>query len=327
MELIDRYVQAVGRHIWNKQRADIEQELKSILLDMLDERRQGQEATRDEIVSLLKEYGTPAQVAATYNENNYVVGPELFELYIMVLKIVALAVGIGLTVAYGVDLIAHSDQVRQIWPVLAIIPQFASAMIYAVGIVTLIFFMLQYFLKKEDLKEMHPEEEWDPEKLPQKIMDKDRVSLPGLITSCVFILIALAIFNLGDFSTGILHRGEVDIFLLVNPDAIDRYLPYWNGLWVATLILNLLLIFHRAWSWPSRLLQMAIWVFSIGVLALMIAGPEMVSAAQFNTLEMDEAAAATLSGLLGKILDMAFLVGIIGTVADMIKSIYKALKQ
>lgn len=327
MELIDRYVQAVGRRIWNKQRADIEKELKSILLDMLEERKQGQEATREEVISLLKEYGTPAQVAATYNEHNYVVGPELFELYIMVLKIVALAVGIGLTIAYVVDLVANSDQISRIWPVLAIIPQVVSAMIYVFGMVTLIFFILQFALKKEDLKEMHPEEEWNPESLPEKIGDKDRVSLPGLIVGCVFILFALLIFNMGDFNTGILHRGNVDIFLMVNPDAITRYLPYWNVLWVATLILNIMLIFKRTWSVPARIYKMLIWGCRIGVLAIMIVGPEMVSLAQFKALEIDEATAKSLVSLLGKMFDILFIAGIIGTVIDIIRSIYNILKK
>jgi hypothetical protein len=67
MNLIDRYITEVGKHLPRKNRADIEAEIRSTLEDMLEERTQG-EGPADEaaIMNLLKEYGSPREVAATY---------------------------------------------------------------------------------------------------------------------------------------------------------------------------------------------------------------------------------------------------------------------
>ena len=67
MNLIDKYVVEVGKHLPRKNRADIEAEIRSTLEDMLDERTQAtgpaDEAT---ILQVLKEYGAPREVAAKY---------------------------------------------------------------------------------------------------------------------------------------------------------------------------------------------------------------------------------------------------------------------
>jgi len=47
MELIDRYVQEVGRHLPRKNRTDIQAELQSTLVDTLEARVEG-EPSRDD---------------------------------------------------------------------------------------------------------------------------------------------------------------------------------------------------------------------------------------------------------------------------------------
>ncbi len=58
MSLIDRYVYEVGRHLPRNNRSDIQAELRSSLIDALEDRA-GHEPTEDEIVELLKEFGPP----------------------------------------------------------------------------------------------------------------------------------------------------------------------------------------------------------------------------------------------------------------------------
>ena len=63
MELIERYVYEVGRHLPRKQRADIQVELKSTLVDTLEDRVEG-EPSQDDEIQLLKEFGPPRKVAS-----------------------------------------------------------------------------------------------------------------------------------------------------------------------------------------------------------------------------------------------------------------------
>ena len=84
MDLIERYVYEVGRQLPRKQRADIQVELKSTLVDTLEDRVEGEPSQEDEI-KLLKEFGPPRKVAASYwPQGQYLIGPNLFPLFRMV---------------------------------------------------------------------------------------------------------------------------------------------------------------------------------------------------------------------------------------------------
>ena len=91
MNLIDRYVTEVGKHLpLVKGRKDIEKELRSTLEDMLEDRAQKAGRASDETmeIELLKEYGSPQKVATTYNPQPYLIGPRMYPIFLMVLKIV-----------------------------------------------------------------------------------------------------------------------------------------------------------------------------------------------------------------------------------------------
>ena len=60
MNLIDKYIAEVGKHLPRKGRADIEAEIRSTLEDMLEERNQTSPENEAAVIALLKEYGAPA---------------------------------------------------------------------------------------------------------------------------------------------------------------------------------------------------------------------------------------------------------------------------
>jgi hypothetical protein len=64
-EMIDRYVHEVGQHLPGKARADIKMELRSLLLDMLDEQSDGQ-PTPKMAAAMLRDFGHPEEIAAQY---------------------------------------------------------------------------------------------------------------------------------------------------------------------------------------------------------------------------------------------------------------------
>ena len=68
MNLIDRYITEVGKHLPRKNRQDIQRELRSTLEDMLADRSEasGQPVDEAMTIALLKEYGSPQKVAASY---------------------------------------------------------------------------------------------------------------------------------------------------------------------------------------------------------------------------------------------------------------------
>ena len=104
MNLIERYVSEIGKHLPRKSRADIETEIRSTLEDMLEERsaKAGRPVDDEMVKELLKEYGAPDQVAATYLPEQYLIGPKLFPIFWLVLKIVGIVLTVLAIVGFGV---------------------------------------------------------------------------------------------------------------------------------------------------------------------------------------------------------------------------------
>ncbi|MBS0334200.1 MAG: hypothetical protein JSS35_15635 [Proteobacteria bacterium] len=80
MDLIERYLAAIGRHLPARQAADIEGELREELLSRREEREAalGRPLTRQDVEALLLEFGHPLVVAARYRQPQYLIGPEVY---------------------------------------------------------------------------------------------------------------------------------------------------------------------------------------------------------------------------------------------------------
>jgi len=103
MSLIDRYIAEVGRHLPEKDRGDIEAEIRSTLEDGIEERGGANEAN---IKSVLQEFGDPALLAEKYSSSKrYLIGPLWYDGYIETLKrVLGTALPIFLVVTFLVDL-------------------------------------------------------------------------------------------------------------------------------------------------------------------------------------------------------------------------------
>lgn len=91
MNLIDRYIAAVGRHLPEKDRSDIEAEIRSMIEDMLDERRERshhvKSADEKVVTETLEQLGDPRLLAFKYAPpRRYLIAPEWYEGYIKVLQ-------------------------------------------------------------------------------------------------------------------------------------------------------------------------------------------------------------------------------------------------
>jgi hypothetical protein len=84
-DLVERYVHQVGRYLPPDERAEIEAELRSQILDQLDD-RYGESASDEEAAALLLEMGYPRHIAASYNRDQYLVGPQLYPILMGVLR-------------------------------------------------------------------------------------------------------------------------------------------------------------------------------------------------------------------------------------------------
>jgi hypothetical protein len=84
-DLVERYIHEVGRYLPQKERADIQAELRSQIQDQLEDRFGGA-ASEADVAAVLTELGDPRRMAASYGSAQYLVGPALYPAMMLVLR-------------------------------------------------------------------------------------------------------------------------------------------------------------------------------------------------------------------------------------------------
>lgn len=84
MKLIDRYIYIATRHLNEKERIELEEEIRETINDMLPD-----DYTDEDVSKVLYKLGNPTLLAEKYQEKpKYLIGPYLYNNYIYVLKLV-----------------------------------------------------------------------------------------------------------------------------------------------------------------------------------------------------------------------------------------------
>ncbi|HEY4357931.1 MAG TPA: hypothetical protein VGN16_19420 [Acidobacteriaceae bacterium] len=95
MELLERYLHAIGRYLPDETRSDVLDELRSELLEQMDARAEelNRPLTEDEVAMILRAYGKPEVVALRYLPQRSLIGPTVFPFYSMtVVRVVPLVI-------------------------------------------------------------------------------------------------------------------------------------------------------------------------------------------------------------------------------------------
>src|SRR5689334_2913428 len=92
MELVERYLHAVKWWLPNAQKQDIVAELSEEIRSQIEDREAelGRPLNNLEVESILKGWGSPILVAERYLPQQHLIGPALFPIYRLVLKMAAL---------------------------------------------------------------------------------------------------------------------------------------------------------------------------------------------------------------------------------------------
>ena len=187
MDLIERYLSAVRMLLPAGQRDDIAAELRDVLMNRREEKAAelGRPLTRPEDEALLKDFGNPLAVAARYGRQQYLIGPELYPVYLLVLKIV-LAVIAGSALITGVvnGVLAHGDPGPAIVAALGVAWTGSFA---AVGSVTVVFAILERSNVRRKFLD-----NWNPRDLPRLPPRRRRATwvdhVAGIVVNIIFIL-------------------------------------------------------------------------------------------------------------------------------------------
>jgi len=278
MNLIDKYIAEVGKHLPRRQRADIEAEIRSTLMDMLEERKQAETASEAEVVALLKEYGEPRKVAESYVGPRYLIGPKLYPLFELVTKIVltvifaialaGLALSLSRSSLMGLEFLQRVGESAL---------NLLGSLIAIFGNIVLVFAILERTLSAKDMED--ESEEWDPAKLESE-PDPDEVKIGDQIWNILFMVLFLIIFNLNaNPDAWYIRENDWNFLSLRFTDAFLSYLPWINTLAALEIAMGIYMIRQQIWTTATRIVNIALQLAWIALGVVMLRGPNLIESA------------------------------------------------
>lgn len=192
MSLIDRYIAEVGCHLPEKDRADIEAEIRSMLEDMIEERRAqtGQASDERLIAEVLDQVGDPRLLAYKYAPpKRYLIGPAWYEGYLSVLqRVLFTALPIIAVVTFMVTL--TRDPLDVVHAAGAAVGGTFNVGIQILFWVTLVFVFLERSDEKPDDLHKPGSQAWTVARLPE-FPRKRQISVAETVMSIAVLLFLL----------------------------------------------------------------------------------------------------------------------------------------
>ncbi|WP_246247374.1 HAAS signaling domain-containing protein [Piscibacillus halophilus] len=208
MEMIDRYVYGVTKRLPEEQRADIGDEVRGLIEDMLDERVQGRDVTEEDVREVLLELGHPRSLARKYQGNKkYIIGPELYDFYVLIAKIALISTVVGLTAIFLIKVIL--SPINIIDDFVDYIVSFITTIPMVIGWVTIGFVLAEYF-DENKFAQIKLDNNWDPSNLTPIPDPKRQIKRCEPITSIVIyvFVIVMLVFSNEYFGIWIFQQGE-----------------------------------------------------------------------------------------------------------------------
>jgi len=249
MDIIEKYIYAVTRRLPAEQRDDIEKELRGLIEDMLSDRQGSSEPSAEDLDAVLIALGNPALLADQYrSRKKYLIGPVIFDTYLLVLKIVLAVSVFGVTLAEAIKytFITPSGITNIITGYIDTI--FSVAMMVFAWI-TLLFVLIDHF--GIDIKADVAHKKWTPADLPEIPLKETIIKPFESIFGIVVAILALIIFNSAEHLIGIYYidgEGLRQITPLFNTNIFPTVLPLINIILFITISRELVKLAVGRWT-------------------------------------------------------------------------------
>jgi hypothetical protein len=329
MELINLYVKEVGRRLPEKMREDIEKEIHSLIEDALADQSQIQGREPDEmmIVEVLKRFGPPEKMAASYLPPRYLIGPVLYPHFISTLKVVLSVITVLAAIGMGVSLGMSSRLPGDLALVTGrAVLQLIDVLFRASAAVVLVFAVMQWAGK--DFKAA--EKTWDPRQMKPEPQE-DQVSAGERIAEIVFTILALVVFNLYPQWIGLIfiQNGQV-VSIPIMTAAFFQYLPWLSLIWALDIGLNIILLSQGRWQRSTRWMRVGLNVAGIVLGVFVLVGPNLLSLdpAAFSRLGLGYPSLETLQSsnqAINNAIRLAIGIALATSGVELGKNLYKLL--
>lgn len=268
-EMIERYVHEVGQHLPAKSRQDIQMELRSLVQDTLDEQAadSGAEPSAKMVAAVLKEFGSPEEIAAQYRPQQAFIGPNLLPIYKLVLTVVLAVMGgfhlLGLLISIienGVNGLGQT--------LINLVFSYGQVALTNIGIITLVFAGLQWAGVEDKAWQEKDTAEWDPYQLPP-VEDPDRINRFEILAGIFFSVFFIILFNFFYEWVGFIdlagpERGVIPFFSA----EFGQFIPWLTASWALDSLLKIVVLVQGRWNRGTRVAELGTAAFGLYVLYL-----------------------------------------------------------
>lgn len=276
MNLLDKYILEIGNHLPRRNRPDLQAEIRSTIEDMIDDKvgQTDRSVDDDMIEEVLKEYGSPAKVAAAYHPTRYLIGPQLYPFFLLVTKIV-----LGVLLAVTLASFLWNYYNNQASPAFIgslgnFVLQFFGGATAALGNIVLVFAILERVLPSTDLD--GSKDDWKPSDLLAE-PDPELVSKGETIFEILFIILGLALLNLLPELISLVNQNDSNwVYVPALSDTFISYLPWINLLGILSILLDVYLLRQERWQIFTRIAGLMIDFAGIVLAGIMLNGLPLV---------------------------------------------------
>jgi len=267
MELIERYVSECIRHLPTKMRDDVHQELTVELTHLVEDEINSGASEHMALGNVLKSMGNPRVLADRYlDKKAYLIGPRYYYTYLMVVKIVLLAITLGLSVAFGIRILFDFETLL-LSSFFSYISSIVMVGLQAVAWITIIFTLIERFETTEIMDEI---DDWSINDLPKSKKTVTKHKKVESLLGVAFSILALLLLNtqLDLLGVYIFAQGQIQsIVPILNMETATDWLPWLNISILFILIKNGLQV---ASAYYDRQIQGIILFFQFISIALFV---------------------------------------------------------
>lgn len=328
--LLERYLYAVKRELNEKKRTDIVAEIESYIYDLLEERfPTTQEISEKDLETVLKEMGAPRKVAAQYSPQRSLIGPRLFPLYMLVVKILVAVVLGALTLSLIINLVVDPpDNIG-----MALLDYFGSLFsgtLSAVGVLTIIFAGIERATQGKDIDEIEELQELHINDLPELPQQEKEVSRVGVSIEIILGIIGLVFFTYiqktgGQLPYWKMPSSDMQLLPLFTPGFV-RFLPFILALTGLEIARNLTLLVQGRPTPLTMWWQIAAKIANLALLIFLISSLPLVTLHFFQQV-LGNDSLMELEPLVNTGLAIAMGLGILGSVVDIIKQVVREVRN
>jgi len=286
MDLINRYIYAVTKGFNQQQRDDIEQELRANIEDMIEQRQET--LNYEEAVNqVLLELGNPEELASEYRgSKRYLIGPHFIDSYLLVLKIVLIAVLGGISIALFIES-AFSGSGYFVDNFVDLLIKYISAL-YNGALIAFAWTTLGFVIAEKsnsgNTASSDEKANWDLSKLPEVPNKKNQIKLSETIASIIFTTIFYTIFIALMYSApelfGVIFNNGKDLVIIpmFNIDVLQSYRILIISVFGMSMISELLKLYYRKWTLQHAILHMIFTVASTIIVLFILNNPAIWNA-------------------------------------------------